>query len=369
MPGKNRAASSHQPGDASVQRRSRPNTCWRDAALWCNGGAARVAAKGDLQVPVWYERCAVLLQVNALQLVSSLYYGGLDALGISRVARLPRRAATILCYHNVVADHEGAVSATPDLHIPLARFESQIRWLAQHYEIVRLSELAERIGRGEPLANVAALTFDDGYAGTFRHAVPLLASLGIPATVFVLAEAPGQWESFWWDHPDLPALIAPRRLRYLLEELWGDGHTIPRATGPCNRPPLPPCLQPAGWDVIAAAVREGCVDLGAHSATHRRLPRLTDAELEREIVMSRAVIQRKTAATPEFFSFPYGLWDERVKAAVRAAGYRGAVTVDPGLNAIGADPWALRRITIPANIREPAFRAYAAGLNPRWALR
>jgi peptidoglycan/xylan/chitin deacetylase (PgdA/CDA1 family) len=296
-------------------------------------------------------------------------YVGLDALGISSVARLQRRGATILCYHNVVPNGEWAASATPDLHMPLARFESQVRWLAQHYEVVSLRDLAARIGRGEPLANVASLTFDDGYAGTFRCAVPLLASLGIPATIFVVAEAPCQWEAFWWDHPDQPETISPRRLRYLLEERWGDGHTIPRATGSCNRPPVPPCLQPAGWDVIAAAVRGGCVDLGVHSARHLGLPRLTEAELEREIVMSRSVIQRATGADPEFFSFPYGLWDERVKDAVRAAGYRGAVTIDPGLNAAGADPWALRRVTIPGNISAPAFRAYTAGLNPRWALR
>jgi peptidoglycan/xylan/chitin deacetylase (PgdA/CDA1 family) len=319
-------------------------------------------------VSLWYGRCAVLRAVNALRLVSSLYYLGLDALGIPQVVRYPRRGATILCYHNVVPHGEGAASTAPDLHMPLARFESQVRWLMQRYQIVPLRELAERIGRGEQLAHAVALTFDDGYAGTFRHAVPLLASLGIPATVFVMAEAPGRWDSFWWDHPDLPEAIAPKRLRYLLDEIWGDEHPIPRARGPQTRSPVPSCLEPAGWDAIAAAARAG-LELGVHSATHRRLPRLTDVELERELVASRAVIQRETGATPQFFSYPYGLWDERVRAAVRAAGYRGAVTVDPGLNAPGADRWALRRISIPANISDPAFHAYTAGLNPRWALR
>ena len=120
--------------------------------------------------------------------------------------------------------------------------------------------------------------------------------------------------------------------------------------------------------MIAAAARQG-VDIGVHSATHRHLPQLTDAELRREVVMSRRVIERETGVRPDFFSYPYGLWDERVRAAVRAAFYRGAVTVDPGLNRAGADPWALRRVTIPANITHAAFHAYAVGLNPRWALR
>ncbi len=300
-------------------------------------------------------------------MLSSLFYVGLDALGIPRAARVPRRAGTILCYHNVVPDGAGGASATPALHMPLARFESQVRWLAQHYEIVRLSELVERVERGEQLSKVAALTFDDGYAGTFQHAVPILARLGIPATMFVIAEAPGHWDSFWWDPPDLPPSIAPTRQRYMLEELWGDENAIPRATGLRSCPPVPPCLQPAGWHMIAAAARQG-MDVGVHSATHRRLPRLTDAELQREVSTSRRVIQRETGITPDLFAYPYGLWNERVRTAVRAAGYRGAVTVEPGLNTGRADPWTLCRINIPATISDPAFRAHTAGLNPRWAL-
>ena len=42
--------------------------------------------------------------------------------------------------------------------------------------------------------------------------------------------------------------------------------------------------------------------------------------------MSRRVIERETGVTPDIFAYPYGLWDERVKGAVRAAGYWAAVT-------------------------------------------
>ena len=123
-------------------------------------------------------------------MVSSLFYVGLDAVGIPQAALLSRRAGTILCYHNVVPDGAAGESATPEVHVPLARFEAQVRWLARHYEIVRLRELVQRAERGEQLSKVAALTFDDGYAGTFQHVVPILTRLGIPATMFVIADAP-----------------------------------------------------------------------------------------------------------------------------------------------------------------------------------
>jgi peptidoglycan/xylan/chitin deacetylase (PgdA/CDA1 family) len=301
-------------------------------------------------------------------MVSSLLYVGLEALGIPRAARLIRRAGIILCYHNVVSGDEAARSATPSLHTSLARFEFQMRWLARNYEIVRLRDFVERVEQGRQVRRLAALTFDDGYAGVFTHAVPLLTSLGIPATVFVIAEAPGRSDAFWWDHPDLPPSLAATGQRRLLEELRGDEHAIRETTGLRSGPAACRGLRPADWPLIATAARQG-VDIGVHSATHRSLPRLTDEELQRELIMSRRIVERETGVTPEFFAYPYGLWDERVRAAVRAAGYRAAVTLDPGLNRVRADPWALRRINVPAGISNPAFRAWTAGLNPRWAPR
>jgi len=74
------------------------------------------------------------------------------------------------------------------------------------------------------------------------------------------------------------------------------------------------------------------------------------------------VIARETHVRPEFFAYPYGLWDQRVQRAVQAAGYRGAVTLDRGLNRVGADSWTLRRVNVPAGIHESAFQAWVSGL-------
>jgi len=82
-------------------------------------------------------------------------------------------------------------------------------------------------------------------------------------------------------------------------------------------------------------------------------------------VESRDVIRRRTGVTPEFFAYPYGLWNDRVRDAVRSAGYRAALTLDGGLSPATADPWALPRLNVPAGIEEAAFRAWTAGLSLR----
>lgn len=255
-----------------------------------------------------------------MRLIASSYYGGLRAAGVPALRRRLKDASLILCYHNVVDAGRGG--GCPGLHESRDRFERQMRWLAAHYDVIGLHELTERLLSGQRLRSVAAVTFDDGYAGVFEHAVPVLDALRMPATVFVVAEAVGSRTPFPWD-----------------------GRASHR---------------PADWDQIRAALGGG-LDLGVHSATHVSLPRLTDAELEREIVSSRTIIRRATGVSPRFFAYPFGHWDMRVREAVQSAEYAGALTLDFGLNARHQDRWALRRVNVPAGISDSAFESWASG--------
>jgi peptidoglycan/xylan/chitin deacetylase (PgdA/CDA1 family) len=294
-----------------------------------------------------------------MRLSSSLYYNGLRALRVPALNRRVRDAGLILCYHNVVAAHDAATGG--DLHLPVARFERQMRWLSRHYRVVSLNDFTDRLCAGASLRSVAAVTFDDGYAGVFDVAVPVLEALGIPCTVFVVADAARASAGFWWDHPALKTPRPDERGRWL-NDLQGDGTAILAAQGSGACGDLPASRRAAGWDAIRSRLGR-LVDLGAHSATHRSLPRLSDEDLHYELLASRAFVRQATGRLPEFFAYPYGLWDARVRTLVRAAGYRGAVTVDYGLNGASVDRWALRRVNVPAGITDAAFEAWAAGLS------
>ena len=195
-------------------------------------------------------------------------------------------------------------------------------WLAAHYDVVPLHEFVDRLTRGAVLRSLAAVTFDDGYTGVFEHAVPILDALGIPATVFIVADAVG---------------AATRRS-------GGDGSAVHRSA------------------VLAEDLRRawpGHPDLGAHSVNHRSsLPILDDADLEHEVVTSRATIHRATAyrglsslPIPTVTGTPVSVTlSERPDIA-------RPLTLDFGLNGSGADQWALRRINgIPADISRRGIR-------------
>jgi peptidoglycan/xylan/chitin deacetylase (PgdA/CDA1 family) len=286
---------------------------------------------------------------------------------VTTLARRLSSRGVILCYHNVVPEPAPSPWDRAGVHMPLPAFERQMRWLAQNYEVVPLAEHLRRASRGGSLRGVAAVTFDDGYRGVFDHAWPLLQALKIPATVFIVADAPGWEEGFWWDDPGVLDAYTLARRQHWLTVFRGDGATIVQSLG-SQRPPasqrLPPSCRPATWQMISAAARAG-LQLGAHSATHRSLPALDELDLRREAVESRDIIRRCTGVTPEFFAYPYGLSNDRVRRAVRAVGYRAAFGLEDGHPRSTLDHWAVPRVNVPADIEDAAFQAWTAGLNPR----
>jgi len=99
------------------------------------------------------------------------------------------------------------------------------------------------------------------------------------------------------------------------------------------------------WDEL----RE--IDVGSHGVTHAHLTRLSDEELRRELVESKRQIEDELGRPCPDFAYPYGEHDERVRSAVRAAGYERAY----GLTSDGDDQYALRRVDLYR--RHTPFRA------------
>jgi peptidoglycan/xylan/chitin deacetylase (PgdA/CDA1 family) len=308
---------------------------------------------GGIEMPLSARRIT-----QAVHFGAPLCYRGLRALGVPAVNRRLQDAGLILCYHNVVPSGAATVG-DPGIHMSRERFEKQMRWLVGHYTVLGLGEFVDRLSAGKSLRSVAAVTFDDGYAGVFENAIPLLRALAIPATVFVVGEA-GRRAGFWWDQPEIVETADPGRRREWLNKMRGDEAAIWPGTT-CD---LPASHRPAGWEIIREAIRDG-IEIGAHSVSHRSLTTLSDVELEHEVVSGRTMIQRATGTRPESFAYPYGLWDLRIRSRVRLAGYRAGLTLDYGLNRPFADPCSLRRLNVPAGISDAAFESWAAGLTVR----
>ncbi|HYE85623.1 MAG TPA: hypothetical protein VEA16_04680, partial [Vicinamibacterales bacterium] len=80
----------------------------------------------------------------------------------------------VLGYHRVVEDFEAAARGDmASMLISAAMFERHIDFLGRHFTFVTPDEVGEAVRSGRPFAKpVAAITFDDGYADVYEHAVP-----------------------------------------------------------------------------------------------------------------------------------------------------------------------------------------------------
>ena len=234
---------------------------------------------------------------------------------------VPYRHPRILMYHMVAPALPGG--RFNKLRVHPAAFERQLRYLVAHgWRFVFLSELSAlskeagaKGGNGvERGGKTVALTFDDGYRDNFLAAHPLLVKYGAKATLFLVADR-------WRD--------------------WSTAKNPRHADGELGRE-----AKLADADV-RAMLASGVWELGAHTRTHALLPSLDAADRRREIAEGKAELEGGFDTPVVSFAYPFGIYGRADEEAVAAAGYRWAVTTDPGISRdLAAEAHALKRIKV-----------------------
>ena len=279
-------------------------------------------------------------------------------------ARRRRTGATIYGFHNVVAD--GALPADSDrsLHIEASAFQDYVSLIADTHTIVPLGEIVARLHAGRSVDGLAALTFDDAYGGVFAHALPAIRARRLPATVFIVTEAPRAPAPFWWDLLAREGEVPPAERERCLTTDRGDGAAILARHPGASARALPAEMLPAPWTTISRW-RGPDVAYGSHTATHRSLAALSPGEARAELADSRAALADQLGSEPVAVSYPYGHYTPETIRLARDAGYESGVTLDFALAGRGDAPLALPRVNVPAGISLPALECWGAGIRLR----
>jgi peptidoglycan/xylan/chitin deacetylase (PgdA/CDA1 family) len=297
-----------------------------------------------------------------------LHRAGLSG-GMATAAGWARRAPVfpILTYHRV-NDHRDPFFGA----MPTRIFERQVQHLARHYVVLPVEELVDRMAAGTAPRNAAAITFDDGYRDTLTHAAPILASYGVPATVFLATGFIGTAEVPWYDRLATAFKLSPRasvttpsgqelQLETLdvrltaLSRVQAHLKTLPEDQFRRSFQRILENLQSEerqstkntmlNWDDVLALRGLG-FRIGAHTVTHPILSRVSAERARAEILGSREMIQGACGAAPRAFAYPNGGpadYTAAVVDIVRGAGFSCAVTTRFGLNTPRTSPWELLR--------------------------
>lgn len=242
-----------------------------------------------------------------------------------------------------------------------------LTFFRRHYNVVSIDQVLDaRRGTARLPPRALLITFDDGWADTAEYALPELRRAGLPAVLFVVADAVGRRQGFYqeallgaWRAGLLPIDGFERALDAVGAPV-GDGSDatedgLPRLRAAIARVEA---MSPAARrDFLAsheglleddlrhmvdaedlARLAGGGVAIGAHGKSHIRMTS-PHADPAAELGVARELLEPHAGEREvRTLSFPHGKYDESIVRMARDVGYELMFTSVPVLNPVEPGP-------------------------------
>ena len=316
--------------------------------------------------------------------------GALDAMiQLRRAAPIP--TVSIVTFHRI-AELDDAEPYDPDVvDATPAQFRRHVETLARIGTPIEMETLIRAFDGAKLPPNPVMITFDDGYRSCRDVALPILRSLGVPATFFIATTFAGERRLYWWEQ--IAAIVRgargrvghlayPRPMRIdtsdpgarrLLDDTVKNTRELDldrflaelRAaleipwSAEIEAGLAAPLIMT--WDDIRALAAAG-MDVESHTRTHRVLETLDRAQLRYELMGSRRDLETQLGRPVRAIAYPVGrcppLW---VRRAVAQAGYRIGLTNATGVNTMWPaamhlrDPFDIRRLSTERSQSDAMF--------------
>jgi len=209
-------------------------------------------------------------------------------------------------YHDIYSDITAAhiPRSAAMYHIPKQSFVKHLTTIKESkLSVLTVSELLDRKKR-----STISLTFDDGWAGAFNIAMPILKEFGYRCTYFITKDFVGR-EGF----------IDEKK-------------------------------------IIMAA--EAGMEIGVHGTTHRMLSNCTKDEIIWEFTNCKEYLESLTGQKVVSGSIPGGDWNEAIISCASEAGLKIFCNSNPGINISNTNLFNLKRIPIKENTSDSTIQRY-----------
>lgn len=205
----------------------------------------------------------------------------------------------ILMYHSI--------SEGNGLRVPIEEFRAQMAWLREngYYTLSPEETYLVLTENRMPSEKCVWLTFDDGYTDNYTEAFPILKENDMKATVFMIGKSIDK------------------------------GHHLTE-------------------DQMLVMSRNG-ISIESHTINHLELNRMTAVQQEAEMVQSKELFDRMLDQDTTVLSYPVGRYNEESLALSEEAGYKMAVTTEPGGASRDQGMHALHRVRISPGLSVDGF--------------
>ena len=215
----------------------------------------------------------------------------------------------ILTYHEIIDDdfrgRELLRKMKKGYFVKKSVFDEQMQYLKNEgLSCITLREFAEFLKN--PIETILpercfAITFDDGYLGNHKYALPILKKYDFTATFFVTVNFIGT-----------PFMM--------------------------------------GWNELMH-LKEGGMSIQSHTLSHPFLKQMNDYEVRRELQESKKILEDKLKIQVDFFSLPHGSYGNNYKRIAIESSFLGGCSSKEGLNDKSTDIYLLKRINTSGDYR------------------
>ena len=282
-----------------------------------------------------------------------------------------RARLSVLIFHRVLA----APDALFPEEVDATRFDQICQWVSKWFCVIPLDEAVSRLQSGSLPSRAMAISFDDGYADNHQVAVPILRRYGLSAAFFVatdfldggrmwndtLIEAVrrSRHQALEFRSPVLPSGVirigsAPERRLALTQLIQAVKYLEPgqRAEAVQLIAESSGALLPTDLMMTSAQVADlraqGMV-VGAHTASHPILARLSAPAAMSDITRGKARLEEILSEQVTLFAYPNGKPGEDYLPGnvmqVRDAGFHAAFSTAWGAARQNSDIFQIPRFT------------------------
>lgn len=255
------------------------------------------------------------------------------------------RGNRILIYHGICEKEPHKFNS---LFVTRKRFERHLRFYKKYFNVLSLDDFCA--GKADPSRFNLCISFDDGFANNFHHALPLLEKYQLPATFFVTAIRKEGYNILWNDFLSIASVYGPPRLEIGGEIFYKgkhqtyfsttDNRTLSNTLRDCSfarKNEMMRALEPyvsAGtmqlvsgyWlqmttDQLRQCAASRYITIGSHGYYHNDLGRIDSDSVLHELRQSKSFLENVTGKAVTQVAYPYGSHNSQTLKASADAGY------------------------------------------------
>lgn len=216
----------------------------------------------------------------------------------------------ILMYHSL-AESEGN-----SLKVPPAEFKEHLKWLKEndYYTLTPEEAYTVLTENKKPAEKIVWITLDDGYLNNFTDGFPIFKELKMNGTI-----------------------------NYITSKIENSSYFNLNQMKEMNQSDF--------------------ISIESHTVSHLDLNTLEDDQIISELKESKEWLDNNLKQNTSLLCYPAGRYDERVKQYAEDAGYKMAITTEPGYAKKSDGLFSLKRVRISPGYSGEAFGQYLTGSN------